>query len=316
MSIFPNQIPRSVDIIKKQLADLAKVIAVSDHNYRPDFASELFLASIDAHEVELKEELKAAEWLEKNCDVELFLSGQVVVEHSIQIDFLAQLMNIIHNLRTTTANIAIKESNNKTRLAKKLKNQNLLMVERFNPSSFAIQLSYMTSPKPSLLSDLNEERPGDSLFLSLLSDETRTIDYKIITSSPKLLNHYLQFLNLLIRNNVTIITRTKAHPFPTKITTQTAINRIKNIDNNIIHSDKEKIIEIDGILVMVDIKNNCFNIESNNKFFKGQVSEKVANELRVVNLGSKVKAQLLVKAKTKNLEQDNYELLSLSAINS
>jgi hypothetical protein len=62
---YNTQKPRSVAIIKAQLADLAKAIASTERSFRPDDSSKLFLDSIDAHEAELKEELKAAEWLEK-----------------------------------------------------------------------------------------------------------------------------------------------------------------------------------------------------------------------------------------------------------
>jgi hypothetical protein len=68
-----KKLPRSVEIIKRQIADLAKVKASSEHDYKVDFASSLFFDVMDSHEEGLKEELKAAEWLESQSDVELAL---------------------------------------------------------------------------------------------------------------------------------------------------------------------------------------------------------------------------------------------------
>jgi hypothetical protein len=67
---YQNEIPRSVEIIKKQLADLAKVKAISDYNANIDFASRIFLDSMNSHEQDLIEELKAAELLETKSDIE------------------------------------------------------------------------------------------------------------------------------------------------------------------------------------------------------------------------------------------------------
>jgi hypothetical protein len=62
---------RSIDIIKSQLNDLAEVIASvnNDNIVKLDPATQFFLESMRAHEDDLKEELKAPEWIKKNCDI-------------------------------------------------------------------------------------------------------------------------------------------------------------------------------------------------------------------------------------------------------
>jgi hypothetical protein len=61
-----NQIttPRSVDIIKEQLADLDEVFKSVNRTVELDFTTKSILSSLEEHKEELIEELKAAEWLE------------------------------------------------------------------------------------------------------------------------------------------------------------------------------------------------------------------------------------------------------------
>jgi hypothetical protein len=72
MTIKQAKIPRSVEIIKSQLHDLAEVMASVDYDkiVKSDTATQFFLESMQSHEDELKEELKAAEWMKKNFDIE------------------------------------------------------------------------------------------------------------------------------------------------------------------------------------------------------------------------------------------------------
>ncbi|MDR1086549.1 MAG: hypothetical protein LBP22_17250 [Deltaproteobacteria bacterium] len=58
-----RQIPRSVEIIKEQLAELADVTASVNIEAPVDFATKITLDSLSLHKEDLLEELKAAELL-------------------------------------------------------------------------------------------------------------------------------------------------------------------------------------------------------------------------------------------------------------
>jgi hypothetical protein len=68
--IYDMKLPRSVEIIQQQLADLAEVKATINYDSEFDSAFTAMLASMNVHEQELKEELKAAEYLKSQADIE------------------------------------------------------------------------------------------------------------------------------------------------------------------------------------------------------------------------------------------------------
>lgn len=72
---IPNHRPRSVEIIENQLRELCEVKKSINYDVEFDFATQLLVDSIDAHENDLKEELKAAKWLDLQYDMELSLEG-------------------------------------------------------------------------------------------------------------------------------------------------------------------------------------------------------------------------------------------------
>jgi hypothetical protein len=73
MGYMNNQIPRSALIIKRQLAELAEVRDSANYKVVFDSATKAEFDFLDVHENELKEELKAAEWLETKSDIEYVL---------------------------------------------------------------------------------------------------------------------------------------------------------------------------------------------------------------------------------------------------
>jgi hypothetical protein len=308
---YQIQMPRSVGIIKEQLADLSKVINSYDHNLSKDFVSKLFLDSIEAHEAELKEELEAAQWLEKPYDMELTLAGPSVVKHSIPVNILSKLLDQVQKLRLATAQIAEGTYRDSGRFSNKLLEQNKLMVECFNPSSFTIQLTYAHENQISLFPNSDTVRPGEDLFLTLLSSETDFEDFKTVTMSPKFRSYYQDFLSFLSKNNVMISTRTKNHPYSVQMSPDNARDRKKLLNFTLKSEQSKKEEGIDGKLVMGDIKNNLFNIEGDTGNIKGQVSEKGIEDLKMVSLGSKVHAKLLVTTSTEDAGQPSYTLLSL-----
>ena len=65
-----DDMPRSVEFLKQQLAKLERVIPLPE-NQNIDFPSKIFTQSILSHKRELLEELKAAELLESKADSEI-----------------------------------------------------------------------------------------------------------------------------------------------------------------------------------------------------------------------------------------------------
>ncbi|MDR1050061.1 MAG: hypothetical protein LBP95_03085 [Deltaproteobacteria bacterium] len=83
-----QQMPRPIELIKEHLEDLAALEAIGNFDILNDPATCAAYKSLKFQEEEVKEELKAAEWLESQSDVELSLEGPSVVNHSVSVNIL------------------------------------------------------------------------------------------------------------------------------------------------------------------------------------------------------------------------------------
>jgi hypothetical protein len=315
--ISQPQEPRSVEFLKKQLEKLAKVQGSVNTEVPLDFGTKLTLNSLARHEADLREELKAAEWLEAPGDMELVLEGPSVVEHAVPADLLGQFLEQIQRLRLAIAETASGILRGSGRFANKLVEDNRLMVECFAPSSFAIRLSYASpSSEPTLFDNDETESPCDEQFMDLLSGETESEELSALFKSPRLRSNYQAFLDLVAKNDVTVGTRTKKWPFRVKMSPQNARNREQLIKYFLSPADEEAvaiedILEIEGFLVMGDIKNNSFEITKNATSYQGKVSESGAAGLRQIALGSRVRAHLLVTNPQGKPGRSDYTLFDL-----
>jgi hypothetical protein len=311
-----SQIPRDVETIKKQLDDLAKVKATSDCNLRVDFASSLFLDSMDAHEKELKEELKAAEWLQTKLDLELSLIGSSVKEHTLQANVLGKLLEQVQNIWLAIAEMTTGSKSSLGRFPKDLIKKNILRVKCFVPSSFAIHFLFDKEyAENSLFDTANDKTDEENLFVSLFSQDVEDNELDSFSLSTRLNSYYTDLLTLLAEQNITISTRTKQHPFAVNMTPQAARERKDYIKYALtdLTEEKEENIFIEGILVMGDIQKNIFTIIDETTIYRGQVSVEGADGLKKFTLGSKVGANLLVTRVNEDSARPSYTLLSLEA---
>ncbi|MDR2199486.1 MAG: hypothetical protein LBR53_08550 [Deltaproteobacteria bacterium] len=75
---FPIQMPRPIEKINERLDELAKLINSDVFKASCDAATKADLMSSQFQHEELLEELKAAEWLKKQYDIELSLKGEII----------------------------------------------------------------------------------------------------------------------------------------------------------------------------------------------------------------------------------------------
>jgi hypothetical protein len=305
-----QQMPRPVYVIKEQLDDLAQILANGDYDPLYDQATLAVFESIQFQENELKEELKAAEWLESQSDVELALEGPSVVNHSVSVNILSKFLDKVQKLRLAAAEFASGAASGRGRFSNSLIQENQLMVECFNPSSFAIHFTYLKTNTDNTLFENNNGRLGEDIFLSLLSGDTNSKEDCVPSMSPRLFSYYQDFLTLLAEENLTISTRTKNHPYSIKMTPENARNK-KLVINYNLAEPKEETIEIEGILVMGDLKNNSFCIDSGSTLYRGHVSADGVEGLKNFTLGSIVKANLLVTSSFEESSKPNYLLLAV-----
>jgi hypothetical protein len=185
------------------------------------------------------------------------------------------------------------------------------MVECFNSSSFAIHFIYLKINTDNTLFKNNYDRLGEDIFLSLLSGDINTKEDCIPSMSPRLFSYYQDFLPLLAEENLTISTRTKNHLYHMKITTKNAKDR-KLVINYNFTKPKEETIEIEGILIMGDLKNNYFCIYADSTLYRGHVSADEIDGLKNFALGTRVKAKLLLTTYPEESIKSSYLLLTLN----
>jgi hypothetical protein len=300
--------PRSAEIIKEQLADLAEVQGSVNTEIPIDFATQLSIDSLALHEADLREELKAAEWLTTKGDVEFVLEGSLVVNHAVQAELLSKFLDQIQKLRFAVAETARRNFSSRWHYTDNLVADSRLMVESFVPSSFAIRLTYAKPLTPALL--LETILPDENLFAALFSGETEFDELKDIAKSPRLHRFYLDFLDFVAKYDLTVGTRTKKYPFLAEMSPQNARDRARLLNYTQSPAEEEE-IEIEGILVMGDIKNKSFLITAEASIYRGQVSESGAAGLRQVALGNRVRAHLKVTIPREDSGRLGYTLITL-----
>jgi hypothetical protein len=101
---WPEQsLPRPVSVVESQLREF-RAACKSAHKYgAPDFASQIALDSMQKHEEELMEELKAAQLLESDADAEFSVNGDPVRENMIPMDLLGKFFNLLQKLMYSVA---------------------------------------------------------------------------------------------------------------------------------------------------------------------------------------------------------------------
>jgi hypothetical protein len=306
--LYPK--PRSADVVKRQLADLAEVLASYDHSAKPDFASQVSLSSLRDHEAKLLEELKAAEWLEKSYDMELAVEGPSVNENAMPMHIMSALLDKTQLLMIATAEIATRIDECICDFSNNLLDSSQMMVKCFTPSPFAIQLIYAKSIETSSLDQPNYDilTVNGNIFLSLLSDNIILKDIDILITHPLLCYYYYDYLNFVIKNELTIFVRTRKHPYPVKLSPYTAKGYIRQIENE----DKPLLIEeefeIEGVLVMADLKEKIYELETRIGKICGDISEFGLESIEACPLGIKVPCELVVTIYSKDLRYIDFYL--------
>jgi hypothetical protein len=223
-----NKIPRSVEIIKEQMAELVKVKATQDQDASNDFSYKLFLESINCQEEKLKEELKTAEWLESKFDIELVFDGSSVKDYLVTETLLSTFLLKSQRLLIATAEfVSCHKISERDYFTDNIISENQLFFNSFKPFSFGIEFKYADYLKnlSNDLSNLNSDKHFEPLFMSLLSGNDDFKDLSCISKSRKLLFYYDDLLCFLEENDVAISGRTKTHPFNIKMTTDTIKKR-------------------------------------------------------------------------------------------
>ncbi|MDR0620508.1 MAG: hypothetical protein LBJ61_01300 [Deltaproteobacteria bacterium] len=306
-----DNIPRSVEIITEQLADLEDLITTSEDK-NIDFPSRLFFNSLESHKQELLEELKAAKMLESKADIELTIEGAPVKEHSIPASMLSKFIEQVQKLRYATGEFARGSKSSRTRFTKKLLSENELLVTSFSPSSFCIHVKYANDHfSPHLLSN-TKERAGEALFLSLFAGEDDSDDLDLTSMSTRLQDYYREFLNFVTDNNIIIGTRTRNHPFSVKITPDNAreLKQLLYYNFSTLKVVEEE-ISVEGILMMGNLKKQSFMIQTESTTYSGQISESGIIGLKLIPLGTNVLAKLLATSPSEESDKTSYLLLSI-----
>lgn len=306
-----DNMPRSIEFLKNQLVKLERVIPLPE-NQNIDISSQIFTKSMLSHKKELLEELKAAEWLESKADIELILDGPSVNDHTVSASLLSKFIDQIQKLRYATAEIATGSTPNRGRFTKKLLNENELLIKAFSPSSFGIHIKYAKDYITHNLLHDNIERPGESLFLSLFSGKDQSNDLDFTSMTPRLHDYYNDFLSLITENNLSTGIRTRNHPFLVKINPEFAKVLKQNIYYNPpILKNVEKEFFIDGILMMGNLKNHTFMIQTDSTTYSGAIVDSGIIGLKLIPLGSNVLAKLSAIFPSEESDKPIYSLLSI-----
>ncbi|MDR2338942.1 MAG: hypothetical protein LBF40_02245 [Deltaproteobacteria bacterium] len=315
---FQKQTPRQVEIIREQLGDLNGILDSINYEVEYDSNSMIYINSMKSQREDLEEELKASEWLEKPYAMELSMSGP----RSVPTGCLGKILGKVRELLLAAAVIASGTDRKGVRSTAKLHKAwegRRLLAESLEPSSFAIRLSYANDGRMPLVMETDPDTAPEkddsieNMFLTLLSGETDEECASALVLSPGLRGLYRDFLGMLAEHGVGLSLRTKAHPYAVGMSPQKARKRKESL-GRISYQKKDKEIEVEGVLVMGDIRNGSFAIEGDSGVYRGKASEGGLEGLGKFALGKRVRARLLSSTPGGGSGVPSYSLLSLRGL--
>lgn len=282
--------PRPSSIVREQLGDLAKVQKAIEEHGVVDFASKMAMQSVQNDEAGLREELRAAEILESDHDVQLEFDGDPVVEHTVAGRFFGAFLIELQETVNALAQVQASSPTRRGGVPSTIVSENRLFFSHSFQSSFGA--AFCLSPRHLQPRLFESEYPSTlDLVQSFLDGQADTSTMATYMAHPRVKAHYSSLVNLLAKNGGSVTMRSRRRPYGARLSPQQARDRAEWLE--FIQSATER-MTVQGILVGANIEANRFDLRTDSEVLHGRMNGVAVDQVRSILLGRLVSATLEV----------------------
>jgi len=308
---WPEQsLPRPVSVVESQLREFRAACKSANKYGAPDFASQIALDSMQNHEEELMEELKAAQLLESDADAEFSVSGEPVRGNLIPIallgKFFEHLQKLMYSVAQSRQGIV---STRGTRRGDIVRENQLLVPPSFAPGSFRFRVRLLSKEELGLTEE-PESKENLRILSSILDEQKSESDIVDVVSNPRVQSDYARILDLLAKENADLRIRSRETPFAKRFSASCARDRTRWLER-LPTRQEESFLE--GSLVGGSIESGRFELRGEEpELFRGILTDSAKNDIRKFHWDDRVRIH--VRSRIEANEDGSFERIHHTAL--
>ncbi|MCC7495094.1 MAG: hypothetical protein IT204_22290 [Fimbriimonadaceae bacterium] len=285
-------LPRPLAVIEEQLQDLAEVLRAARAYGTPDAASRLGMASLLNHERELLDEKHAAELLASTADAEVSLEGDATAGHEVPAGLLGDFLVCLQKLTYAVAQVRAGRPTSRAPIRRDTVAEHRLLVQpAFQATSFGVRFRLPTREELGQLVDTDAaETVG--MVCATLDPAAPSDDLAELLSNPRVKSHYHKLMDLLARQNIGVVARTRSRPAGVRLKPDQARGRLEWL---VLLQVREEVIQQDGRLVGGSLERDRFELRCQDGTLVGAVTAAAKAQLQGLHLGQAVTARIRVR---------------------
>lgn len=288
----PEAMPRPLAVIEEQLRDLAQVLQAARAYGTPDAASSFGMASLLNHERELLDEKHAAELLASNADAEVSLEGDATAAHEVPAGLLGDFLVFLQKLTYAVAQVRAGRPTSRAPIRRDLLAEHRLLVQpEFQPTSFGVRFRVPTRQDLGSLIDTDAaETVG--MVCAALDPAAPSGDLADLLGNPRVKTHYQKLMDLLAKQNMGVVARTRSRPCGVRIKPDQARSRLEWLA---LLQVREETMQRDGVLVGGSIERDRFELKCDDETLSGTVTDAARAQMKHFHLGQAVTVRIRVR---------------------
>lgn len=284
--------PRPLAVVEEQLRDLAEVLQAAREYGTPDAASRFGMTSLLNHERELLDEKHAAELLASNADVEVSLEGDATTAHEVPAGLLGDFLRFLQALVSAVGQVRAGRPTSRAPISRDiLAEHRLLVLPSFQPTSFGVRLRLPTREE---LGQLIETDAAEtvSMVCAAMDPSAPSDELADLLGNPRVRTHYQKLMDLLAKQNIGVVARTRARPRGVRLRPEQARTRLEWLALLLV---TEETIQREGVLVGGSIERDRFELRCEGDTLQGAVTASAREQMERLHLGQRVTARIRVR---------------------
>lgn len=277
--------------VQQQLNELLEIKQALHEGGDFGFAGQANLESIEAHEAELREELRAAELCECNASADFVLDGEPLRGHEIPAQLLGVFLEKLQALSYAVGQVRMGSTTTRASVPKEVSTANRLYVQpSFVEGSFGFRVRVSDVKEGDQALESKSEEALQAVCLLLGDDEPSAKSLDLLSHS-RVKTHYAAIIDLMAKQNVGLSMRHKNRSETMRLNPSQARNRAEWLAQVQV---RHETIERYGELVGGNIEQERFELRTGDELIRGSLSSQAKKDLKTFHWGDSVLATLLV----------------------
>lgn len=277
--------------IRQQLTELLEIKQALCDGGDFGFAGLANLASIETHEAELRDELRAAELYEGNATADFVLDGEPLRGYEIPAHLLGVFLEKLQALSYAVGQVRMGSTTTRARVPKEVSITNRLYVQpSFVEGSFGFRVRVSDQKDGDQTSEINPEEALEAVCLLLGDDEPSSESLELLSHS-RVKTHYAAIMDLMAKQNVSLSMRHRNRSEAMRLNPSQARNRAEWLAQV---QTRQETIGRYGVLVGGNIEQERFELRTDDELLRGRLSSQAKEDIKKFHWGDSVLATLHV----------------------